>query len=446
MKPNILFITIDSLRFDRVFGSEHTSKTPNVDFLIKNGTNFSQTISTSDATGLSIGSIFSGCFPFQTGITHFDYNETIPMFHDILKKNNYFLASTVPDVSFFLKLTSKYDKNYSYVYDKRENWLHLDGGIGEEIIQQLIFLKEKSPWFYYIHLMDLHSPFKLPSEFNSSKFGLTSYDRMISYIDTWLGKFFEQVNFDETIIILSADHGDFIPTHDLKYHGSKNLHNFLRKCKKLFPKLEPLGVKLFTKIKSLVENQKVEKLKNELSSKDLRTLGTRGNTYLFDELLLIPLIISGKNIPKSKNIINMVRQVDIFPTILDLLKIPPSLENIHGQSLCPLLNNEEFKEITAYIETGSRNPKKKGKLIGVRTSEFKYLKSRNLDEHDLMLYDLQNDPNEEKNISNQNLTICKKMERLLSNLQKESPSIIKHDLSKKEEREIKEELKKLGYI
>ena len=82
-----------------------------------------------------------------------------------LIENNYFLYSTTPDVSFFLKLTSNFDKNFSYVYDKRENWLQLDGGIGDKIVDELNSLKGKMPWFYYVHLMDLHSPFKLPLKF-----------------------------------------------------------------------------------------------------------------------------------------------------------------------------------------------------------------------------------------------------------------------------------------
>ena len=44
MKPNILFLLIDSLRADKCFGDKKTSITPNLDSLIKNGTYFSQTI------------------------------------------------------------------------------------------------------------------------------------------------------------------------------------------------------------------------------------------------------------------------------------------------------------------------------------------------------------------------------------------------------------------
>ena len=98
MKPNIIFITIDSLRFDGIFGS---SKTPNIDKLISNGVNFSNAISTSDSTGLSLGSVFTGAYPFKTNISLTSFNPDFPTYFDLLKNNEYFLTSTCPDLSFF---------------------------------------------------------------------------------------------------------------------------------------------------------------------------------------------------------------------------------------------------------------------------------------------------------------------------------------------------------
>ena len=43
-KPNILFILVDSLRADKVFGKNKTSQTPNIESLIKNGVYFEQAI------------------------------------------------------------------------------------------------------------------------------------------------------------------------------------------------------------------------------------------------------------------------------------------------------------------------------------------------------------------------------------------------------------------
>jgi len=98
MKQNIIFISIDSLRSDRLFGSSYT---PNINKLISNGVNFSNTISTSDSTGLSLGSVFTGAYPFKTNISLTSFNPDFLTYFDLLKNNGYFLTSTCPDLSFF---------------------------------------------------------------------------------------------------------------------------------------------------------------------------------------------------------------------------------------------------------------------------------------------------------------------------------------------------------
>ena len=60
MKPNILFLLIDTFRADKFSGPEKSSKTPNIDSLIKNGTYFDQAVSCSDGTILSCAGLFTG--------------------------------------------------------------------------------------------------------------------------------------------------------------------------------------------------------------------------------------------------------------------------------------------------------------------------------------------------------------------------------------------------
>ncbi len=72
MKCNVLIITIDSLRADRCFGIKKTAETPNIDKLIKNGFYFSQVISASDGTHVSLGSILTGQHPFNHNISTFE--------------------------------------------------------------------------------------------------------------------------------------------------------------------------------------------------------------------------------------------------------------------------------------------------------------------------------------------------------------------------------------
>ena len=67
MKPNIIFLVIDSFRADRFYEKEKSSFTPTLDKLRDNGVYFCQNISSADGTNLSLNSIFNGVFPSVTG-------------------------------------------------------------------------------------------------------------------------------------------------------------------------------------------------------------------------------------------------------------------------------------------------------------------------------------------------------------------------------------------
>lgn len=450
MKPNVLILTIDSLRADKIYGNNKSSLTPNIDRLIKSGVYFTQAISTSDTTGLSLGSLFTAKYPFRTGITHFSYNPDIVTYFQIFKDNGYNTYATIPDASFFLKITANLTERDAYVYDKRESWLQLIGGIGKSIIDRLDN-KLQSPWLYYIHLMDLHAPFYIPTEFDSEKYGKTRYDRMISAIDFWIGKFLEKIDLTNTLVLISADHGDHIPLVD-NWNNPPKVNSLLKKGKEKLPALEPLGLRLFVAFNSIKRKYKLNKLKKDLTEKQLLALHGRGQNHLYDELIRIPLILAGYGVPSSKIITDQVRQIDIFPTVLDILNITLGTNDIDGRSLVPLLTSKFLKETQSYIETGARNfknvknPTLYGKIIGVRTSKYKYWRNRSDSTKNVMLFDLQNDPMEEKNIATQNPSLVNTMEGVLSEIRKESIQINESQLTNDEQKAIEEELKKLGYL
>ena len=104
-KPNILFLLIDSLRADKFYGKNRTCVTPNLDEMVKNGTYFTQAISPSDATVLSLRSVFTGLLPYKTGtIKNKRINSSmeakIPTITSILRKSGYQIIGKVPAVTF----------------------------------------------------------------------------------------------------------------------------------------------------------------------------------------------------------------------------------------------------------------------------------------------------------------------------------------------------------
>ncbi len=106
-----------------------------------------------------------------------------------------------------------------------------------------------------------------------------------------------------------------------------------------------------------------------------------------------------------------------MPTILDYLGIPldKNYELIDGESLMPLIKGEKIPEKIAYSETGNSlqdtKPPKEPNTKSVRTSQWKLI----FNEYDgtKELYDLINDPLENKNLISLDLDIEKDLFRKL---------------------------------
>lgn len=436
---NVLLISIDSLRADQCFDNNKTSKTPNIDHLRKNGISFTQAISSADGTGNCIGTIFSGLYPSKSGITHYTVNSAINNHLDILKNHGYHLTATIPDVSFFIKLGKYFDDTNFYKYDKKEHYQGLFGGIGEQIANKIVEIEKNQPWFYFMHLMDLHWPFVIPENFDKIEYGANRHERMLSAIDPWIGTFLRKINLKNTMVILTSDHGEFIHIHETY---TQKVDKIFRIGKKLMPQLEPLGLKLFVFTRNIIKILLTIRVKQELKQK--KVLESRGTWNIYDDVINIPLIFSGINFSKQ-TISQLVRQVDIFPTILELLNLSRT-KYTDGRSLVPIIQGEQVDEIPAFIENASKDPKRLGNIIGIRSSTYKYFRSRNDPHYRISLYDLTKDPFEQNNIAEIKKDKVLEMEKLLLEITKNHQVEYNLELDDVERKKVEEELRKLGYL
>ncbi len=451
-KPNILLIIIDSLRYDKCHGNQKTSLTPNIDILIKNGVSFEQAISPAAATSLAVTSILTGLYPFNAGVggqTYQKVNSSIKNYIKILNENGYTTFSTAPSIANDFGLTCDI-KNKDSSYD---NYFGLFAGLGNQIMQKLDSNVLKKPWFFYMHIYDLHTPIKIPQEFNDVKFGETQYEKMVSAIDFWIGNFLKKINLEETLVILTSDHGEYIPMIKNKDEiinlepgtAEINLWNLGNRIpKKLYPFKKMLGLFLRkTRIKS-----KFSKISNmSLTPYQRRTLleSRMGSGHrMYDDLIHVPLIFSGINIQKNLKILQQVRHIDIFPTILNLISIDDKSEK-DGTSLLPLFSNNNIDELPICIESPPSMDSKSKKFIGIRTSNYKYIRDLTDSENCYELYDLKNDPLEETNIANSNKIIVEKMENLLNQYRQQTKSNEDEHMTPEEIKQIEDKLKKLGY-
>jgi len=454
MKPNILFLVIDSLRSDQCYDENKTSITPNIDSLIKQGIYFSQTISSIASTSPSMGSIFTGIFPFKTGMSNNTYeklNSTIPTYVEHLKKNGYATFATTSEINSFLGITEDFDLKIKS--STHNNYFSLFDGLGEKIIDKLNSLV-KTPWFFYIHINDLHQPIIVPKDFSDKKFGETDYDQMISAIDFWIGKFLQKINLKNTLVVLTADHGEYIRSLKIDNKiinfestmGEKILWKIGNKIPaKLYGPKKKIGLYI-----QKIRNSSRKKYLNNLSlskyEKRVLTMSRMSQGgHVYDDVLKVPLIFAGFNI-KSANIISQqVGLVDIFPTITELIGLNNLTSNIDGTSLIPLFTNQHLDEKPIFIQSIPHITKNHSHYFGIRTSEFKYVRDVN-NFKIFELFNLINDPLEQDDISNDFPEIVTKMENILQNYLKQEIKSDSQKLDKNEREKVEEELKKLGYL
>ena len=469
-KQNILFIGIDSFRGDKCFGKNKSSKTPNIDKLIKNGVYIEQAISVSDGSYTCMGAVFTSLYPFQSGITTVSaYSKSTKIFEKF-RDAGYKLYGTAPCTPFFINLLESFDEkeNFSkpgYLYPVSGN--SKDSRTGEYILDRLDRIRDgkiDEPWFYFIFLTDLHRSVKygIPKEYYKDEFGVTDFDKMVSALDIWIGKFLERIDFENTLVILTSDHGEFIPTpkigHELTYIAELFEPGKIMKEKtpKFLHGIYSHGYRFLRYFAIPIKNRKYKKycsfwrsfkLKKELSPIEFKSLNTRGHSSLWilpDDTVKVPLIFSGKGINSKDKIINQqIGSIDILPTMADILSIEFDFDSAEGRSVLPLINGEKLEEKPIFIENAvRRNPTKPGNCIGVRTSDFKYYRARNNSKKKVCLYNLKDDPDEIVNIASERKDIVEKMEKLLEDIRKNS--IREEEINIKETQRIEKDLKLLG--
>ena len=104
----------------------------------------------------------------------------------------------------------------------------------------------------------------------------------------------------------------------------------------------------------------------------------------------------------SREIAQQIRTIDFMPTILDFLGISSddNYEKVDGISLMPLILGSSIPEQIAYSETGNpldkKEPPKEPNTKSVRTSKWKLILNQYNNSKEL--YNLELDPNEEKNL------------------------------------------------
>ncbi len=247
---------------------------------------------------------------------------------------------------------------------------------------------QTAPFFLWIHYIDPHYPFDPPADYRPTVDNVTAerlnylssyneedvytgrarlrpadkaaiielYDGEIAYTDVYIGQLLDEIDAlglkDNTVVILSADHGDEFWEHDGYQHGQS----------------------------------------------------------LYDELIGVPLIMRGPGISDQpgRRITDDVQHVDLLPTLVDLAggQIP---DGVRGRSLVPLLAEDEPADEVTYNYAEALFLTEERKAI--RGGGFKLIYAPFSDQYEL--YDLSRDPDEQQNLADAKPEQVEKLDTLL---------------------------------
>lgn len=413
MKRNVLFLLVDCLRADSCVEETTGARIPTINSLMQRGTVFQQAIAAASTTSPSVASILTGCYPFVHGIRSLRgcrVNPNLVLLQEAFSQKDYHTVAMVTGPLLeSLRLTRGFDQ-YSW-RDKRctvysEWWVQL--------VRQIEQLRSREPWFLFLHLFELHKPRQVLPRFNGSDFGSTKYERALSCLDERIGHLLEHVDIDNTIVVLTGDHGE-------KTSPSRVLNWFHR-------------------------------IERRLGVRGARTLLASGHGYhVFDYLVRVPLVFVGKDIfPEGKKVADQVRHVDLFPTFMDILGMQPGAwEHMHGRTLMPLIRGESLPEVPAYLEACGKTLTDLGdRLVGMRTPEWKYVFAPHNERVKPQLFHLASDPQESSNAIRDHQDVAADLLRELYDLWEASSSmrVSPESMTPEEEEELDNRLRDLGYL
>jgi len=238
---NVLLITIDTLRQDRVGAYGRTrGLTPAIDRLAASGIRYAHAFSHVPMTLPAHASILTGLTPPHHGVRNnvaFRLDDHIPTLATALKGAGYrtgaFVGAFVLDARFGLNRGfDDYDDRYpqrgeaatfSFV---RRPASDVVKAAGDWILQpppvsgQTAAASHQPPWFAWVHLFDPHAPYESPKEYRSAR---TPYDAAIAYTDATIGALLDRLRaaraLDRTLVILTSDHGESLGEHGETTHG-----------------------------------------------------------------------------------------------------------------------------------------------------------------------------------------------------------------------------------
>ncbi|MDP8225310.1 MAG: sulfatase-like hydrolase/transferase [Candidatus Lernaella stagnicola] len=429
-QPNVILVSLDTVRADGLGCYGGPDNTPVMDKLAANGVLFEEAVSNTSWTLPGHGAMLAGVQPTALGLLKVTdrLSSKALTLAEVLREHGY---DTGAIVSYILL-----DKVYGFGQGF-EHFDYEDHQPATDIVDKAIAYideRQQQKFFLFLHLYDAHWPYEPeyrtarrlwpqrvdpalrdlldttdyarfalkvvrgPEHFN--QYCRAMYDGEVHDVDTQLGRLFlylvERGMDMRTIIVVTSDHGEEFLEHGLFGHG----------------------------------------------------------LTLYDEALRVPLLMRFPHLlPSGVRVKGQVQTLDIFPTVLGLTGIDPARYGLGGRDLTFAAAAGSVDAVPMLAETAMS-----GNLrYALRTGEHKFLTPVHLDfghglvvDHAEEAYDLTSDPNERNNLAESR----PKMREMLRNRLNEQLGRIESEwglgeklgISRELTAEELERLRSLGYL
>ena len=348
---HVVLVTIDTLRADRLgcYGSRDVA-TPNLDRLSKEGLLAPEMMVHVPLTRPSHTSLLTGLLPSEHGIRDNVSGGLSPRIGTLAERFKQAGFETGAFVSsIVLSQQSGLNRGFDTYSDKFEG--DADDARFLNTLQKRgdVTLGEAIPWleahhagrtFLWLHLYDPHDPYEPPEPY-ATRYAGRPYDGEVAWTDELIGRLdtaLERFGVkNETLFIVTADHGEGLGEHDENGHGF----------------------------------------------------------FVYQSTLRVPLLVRGPGVVAGGRLAVTAHSVDLFPTILEVAELPPAAKPLAGRSLASALRGRLVPaEQAGYAESllpllhfGWSD------LRTLREGRFKYIQAPRPE-----LYDLRDDPAEAKNL------------------------------------------------
>jgi choline-sulfatase len=346
-----VLVTIDTLRADRLGAYGNTTvATPNLDRLAREGAMALHASAQVPLTRPSHVTLLTGLYPAEHGIRDNvspPLRAGVPLLAEILRQRGFRTGAFVSSI--VLSKQSGLGRGFDTYSDRFEigdddaRFLNTIQKRGDTTVAEAAaWLRQPGPErrFAWVHLYDPHDPYEPPEPY-ATRYAGRLYDGEVAWSDELVGRLdavlAETRLRDDTLVVVTADHGEGLDEHGEAVHGF----------------------------------------------------------FVYETTLHVPLIVRGPRVTPGTRINGVTRSIDVMPTVLDLLGLANATPAVSGRSLAPALTGKALTDeptfaesLTPLIHYGWSD------LRALRDGRWKYILAPRPE-----LYDLDRDPGELKNLA-----------------------------------------------